>query len=102
LFEEKNLPVTSEKKRRDLIALDETIVKSNKNMYYSYSAVNVVERNELETIFRYIPLVIIGISFNSDESLYSEELFDYKVFCQRSARSSVRTGQNSSLIKLPG
>ena len=44
-FEEK-LPVVSEKKRRYLIALDETVVKSNKKAYYVYSAVDV-EKNEL-------------------------------------------------------
>ncbi|CAD7768293.1 DDE domain protein [Candidatus Methanoperedenaceae archaeon GB50] len=44
-FEEK-LPVVSEKKRRYSIALDETVVKSNKKAYYVYSAVDV-EKNEL-------------------------------------------------------
>ena len=44
-FEEK-MPVVSEKKRRYLIALDETVVKSNKKAYYVYSAVDV-EKNEL-------------------------------------------------------
>ncbi|CAD7775100.1 hypothetical protein FHEFKHOI_02072 [Candidatus Methanoperedenaceae archaeon GB50] len=38
--------LASEKKRRCLIALDETVVKANKKSYYVYSAVNV-ERNEL-------------------------------------------------------
>lgn len=44
-FEEK-LPITAEKKERNLIAIDETIVKARKKKYYVYSAVNV-EKNEL-------------------------------------------------------
>ncbi|CAD7770544.1 hypothetical protein FHEFKHOI_01364 [Candidatus Methanoperedenaceae archaeon GB50] len=40
------MPVVSEKKRRYLIALDETVVKANKKTYYVYSAVDM-ERNEL-------------------------------------------------------
>jgi putative transposase len=44
-FEER-LPITAERKRRNLIALDETVVKANKKEYYVYSAVDV-ERNEL-------------------------------------------------------
>ena len=44
-FEEK-LPISTEKKRRSLIAVDETIVKANKKKYYVYSAVDV-EKNEL-------------------------------------------------------
>jgi len=44
-FEEK-LPILTEKKRRNLIALDETVVKANKKRYYVYSAADV-ERNEL-------------------------------------------------------
>ena len=44
-FEEK-LPVTTEKRQRNLIALDETVVKASKKKYYVYSAVDV-ERNEL-------------------------------------------------------
>ncbi|CAD7771197.1 DDE domain protein [Candidatus Methanoperedenaceae archaeon GB50] len=40
------MPVVSEKKRRYSIALDETVVKSNKKAYYVYSAVDV-EKNEL-------------------------------------------------------
>ena len=44
-FEEK-LPISSEKKPRNLIAIDETVVKANKKRYYVYSAVDV-ERNEL-------------------------------------------------------
>ena len=43
-FEEK-LPIT-EKKERNLIAIDETVVKARKKKYYVYSAVDV-ERNEL-------------------------------------------------------
>ncbi|CAD7770770.1 DDE domain protein [Candidatus Methanoperedenaceae archaeon GB37] len=50
-FEEK-LPAVSEKKRRYSIALDETVVKSNKKVYYVYSAVDV-ERNELILIRAY-------------------------------------------------
>ncbi len=44
-FEEK-LPISSEKKPRNLIDVDETVVKANKKRYYVYSAVDV-ERNEL-------------------------------------------------------
>ncbi|CAD7773460.1 hypothetical protein AIOGIFDO_01417 [Candidatus Methanoperedenaceae archaeon GB37] len=44
MFEER-LPVVSEK-ILDSIALDERVVKSNKKVYYVYSAVDV-ERNEL-------------------------------------------------------
>ncbi|MDK2782043.1 MAG: putative transposase [Archaeoglobi archaeon] len=44
-FEER-LPIVTEKKRRNLVAIDETIVKANKKKYYVYSAVDV-ERNEL-------------------------------------------------------
>ncbi|MBC7109433.1 MAG: IS6 family transposase [Archaeoglobi archaeon] len=44
-FEEK-LPISAEKKRRNLIAIDETIVKANKKYYYVYAAIDV-ERNEL-------------------------------------------------------
>ncbi|WP_456369154.1 DDE-type integrase/transposase/recombinase [Geoglobus sp.] len=44
-FEEK-LPISTEKKKRNFIALDETVVKANKKHYYVYSAVDV-ERNEL-------------------------------------------------------
>jgi len=44
-FEEK-LPITAEKKRRDLIAIDETVVKARRKKYYVYSAVDV-EKNEL-------------------------------------------------------
>ena len=43
---EKKLPISTEKKQRKLIALDETIVKANKERYYVFSAVDV-ERNEL-------------------------------------------------------
>ena len=44
-FEEK-LPVSAEKRPRNLVAIDETVVKANKKNYYVYSAVDVV-RNEL-------------------------------------------------------
>ncbi len=44
-FEEK-LPISTEKKKRNLIAIDETVVKANRKRYYVYSAVDV-ERNEL-------------------------------------------------------
>jgi len=40
------LPISVEKKQRNLIALDETVVKARKKKYYFYSAVDV-ERNEL-------------------------------------------------------
>jgi len=43
---EEKLPVSTEKKRRNLIAIDETVVKANKKHYYVYSAVDI-ERNEL-------------------------------------------------------
>ncbi|ADC66057.1 transposase IS240-A [Ferroglobus placidus DSM 10642] len=44
-FEEK-LPISTEKKRRNLVAIDETIVKANKKKFYIFAAVDV-ERNEL-------------------------------------------------------
>ena len=44
-FEEK-LPISTEKKKRTLIALDETVVKANKKRYYVFSAIDI-ERNEL-------------------------------------------------------
>ena len=44
-FEEK-LPIATEKKERNLTAIDETVVKAGKKRYYVYSAVDV-ERNEL-------------------------------------------------------
>jgi len=43
---EERLPIATEEKHRNLIALDETVVKANKKRYYVYSAVDV-ERNEL-------------------------------------------------------
>ena len=44
-FEEK-LPISTEKKGRNLVALDETVVKANKKRYYVFSPIDV-ERNEL-------------------------------------------------------
>ena len=44
-FEEK-LPISAERKQRNLIAIDETVVKARKKKYYVYSAVDI-ERNEL-------------------------------------------------------
>jgi len=41
---EERLPISKEKKKRNLI--DETVVKANKKRYFVYSAVDV-ERNEL-------------------------------------------------------
>ena len=43
---EERLPIATEKKKRNLIALDETVVKANKKKYYVYAAIDV-ERNEL-------------------------------------------------------
>ena len=43
---EEKLPIATEKKPRNLIDVDETVVKANKKRYYVYSAVDV-ERNEL-------------------------------------------------------
>jgi len=43
---EEKLPISTEKKKRNLIAIDETVVKANKKRYFVYSAVDV-ERNEL-------------------------------------------------------
>ena len=40
------LPIITEKKRRKLIAIDETVVKANGEKYYVYAAIDV-ERNEL-------------------------------------------------------
>ena len=39
-------PIATEKKRKNLIAIDETVVKANKKSYFVYSAVDI-ERNEL-------------------------------------------------------
>lgn len=44
-FEEK-LPITAERKPRNLVAIDETVVKANRKYCYVYSAVDI-ERNEL-------------------------------------------------------
>jgi len=44
-FEEK-LPISTEKKQRNLIVIDETIFKANKKRYYVFSAIDV-ERDEL-------------------------------------------------------
>ena len=43
---EEKLPIATEKKPRNLIAIDETVVKANKKKYYVYAAIDV-ERNEL-------------------------------------------------------
>ena len=40
------LPISTEKKRRNLVAIDETIVKANRKRYYVYVAIDA-ERNEL-------------------------------------------------------
>jgi len=40
------LPIATERKESNLIAIDETVVKANKKRYYVYSAVDI-ERNEL-------------------------------------------------------
>ena len=56
-----------QRENRNLIAIDETVVKARKKKYYVYSAVDV-ERNEIVL----------------NESLYNKELFDYEVFRQRS------------------
>ena len=40
------MPTATEKKKRTLIAIDETVVKANKKRYFVYSAVDI-ERNEL-------------------------------------------------------
>jgi putative transposase len=40
------LPIITEKKRRNLITVDETVVKANGKKYYVYAAIDV-ERNEL-------------------------------------------------------
>ena len=44
-FEEK-LPITTEKKKRNLITIDETVVKARRKKYYIYAAIDV-EENEL-------------------------------------------------------
>jgi putative transposase len=44
-FEEK-LSISTEKKKRNLIAIDETVVKANRKKYYVFSALDI-ERNEL-------------------------------------------------------
>lgn len=50
-FEQK-LPIT-EKKKRNLIAIDETVVKANKKRYFVFSAVDV-DRNKLITTRNYL------------------------------------------------
>ena len=67
-FEEK-LPISTEKKQRNLIAIDETVVKANKKKYYVFSAIDI-ERNELILMRVYTTL------------------FDSKVFHQRSLKIS--------------
>lgn len=44
-FEER-LPISTERKPRKIIAIDETIVKANEDNYYVYAAIDI-ERNEL-------------------------------------------------------
>ncbi len=66
-FEQK-LPVSTEKKQRNLIALDETVVKANRKRYYVYAAIDV-ERNE----------------FNPDESLHDEGPARNGIFRKRNA-----------------
>ena len=44
-FEER-LPIITERKQRNLIAIDETVVKANRKRYYVYAVIDV-ERNEL-------------------------------------------------------
>ena len=44
-FEER-LPISTKGERRNIVALDETVVKPNKKKYYVFSAIDV-ERNEL-------------------------------------------------------
>ena len=65
-FEEK-LPISTEKKQRNLVAIDETVVKANKKKYYVFSAIDI-ERNELILMRVYTTL------------------FDSKVFHQRSLK----------------
>jgi len=60
------LSITAEKKKRDLIAIDETVVKPRKKKYYVYSAVDV-EKNEL---------ILMRV--------YTTRNYHYKVFHQRS------------------
>ena len=80
-FEEK-LPVASEKKRRYLIALDETVVKANKKAYYVYSAVDV-ERNEL---------ILMRAYTNRNYLVSRSFLKEVLKFCENKPKS----------IKLPG
>ena len=44
-FEER-FPISTKRDRRNIVALDETVVKPNKKKYYVFSAIDV-ERNEL-------------------------------------------------------
>ena len=44
-FEEK-IPISMEKKQRNLVAIDETVVKANGKRFYVFSAIDI-ERNEL-------------------------------------------------------
>jgi len=42
----KKLPISTEKKQRNLIVIDETVVKADKKKYYVLLAINI-DRNEL-------------------------------------------------------
>ena len=65
---EQKLPVSTEKKVRETIAVDETVVKANKKKYYVYAAIDV-ERNELIL----------------HESLYNKEFANFQVLCKGSS-----------------
>ena len=77
-FEEK-LPVVSEKKRRYLIALDETVVKSNKKAYYVYSAVDV-EKNEL---------ILMRVYTNRNYLVSRSFLKEVLKFCEKDCQNSL-------------
>ncbi|MDI3502086.1 MAG: putative transposase [Archaeoglobi archaeon] len=49
---EEKLPISTEKKPRNLVAIDETVVKANRKRYYVYAAIDV-ERNQLILIRAY-------------------------------------------------
>ncbi len=76
---EKKLPISTEKKRRSLIAIDGTVVKANKKRYYVYSAVDV-ERNELILMRVYTTRnYLTAKSFNKEVLNYCENMPEFNI-----------------------
>jgi len=63
-----------EKKERNLIAIDETVVKARKKKYYVYSAVDV-ERNELILVRVYTTRNYLTAKSFVKEALNSNSIF---------------------------